>query len=543
MSVDFPTVFETLTGHAPFRWQARLYDELLAGKRYDACDIPTGLGKTSIMAIWLIALAAQAARGAPSLPRRLVYVVDRRTVVDQATDVAEKIRGALREVAPGSPTANLRDILSGLCTDAHDEASPLAISTLRGELADNREWQADPARPAMIIGTVDMIGSRLLFSGYGVSPKMRPMHAGLLGADSLTVLDEAHLVPPFEALIRRVAEYAASDSRQAPFDVPAMRAMALSATGREGTLPPFTLTEEDDADPPVRNRLDATKRLKLEREVGAGDLAAALATRAWERGEGGRRVLVFCNSRKAAGAVYEILAAKLRNTLKERFGRKSIELDRFLQMIVGARRVREREVLAGSIVFRRFAHKLTEEERAAQGDMPAFLVATSAGEVGVDLDAEHMVCDLVPWERMVQRLGRVNRLGEFTQGSLIDVFPSASDKKDKEAEIAIEDANLERWREPFEYPAWRRDGEERLDASPGALRRLRAEPEFKKRADAATTPEPLRPALTRPLIEAWSMTSLEEHAGRPDVEPWIRGWIEDDRPQSTVLLAANSAGT
>ena len=43
---------------------------------------------------------------------------------------------------------------------------------------------------------------------------------------------------------------------------------------------------------------------------------------------------------------------------------------------------------------------------------PAFLIATSAGEVGVDLDADHMVCDLVPWERMVQRLGRVNRRGE-----------------------------------------------------------------------------------------------------------------------------------
>ena len=31
--------------------------------------------------------------------------------------------------------------------------------------------------------------------------------------------------------------------------------------------------------------------------------------------------------------------------------------------------------------------------------------------MGVDLDADHMVMDLVPFERMVQRLGRVNRLG------------------------------------------------------------------------------------------------------------------------------------
>ena len=48
---------------------------------------------------------------------------------------------------------------------------------------------------------------------------------------------------------------------------------------------------------------------------------------------------------------------------------------------------------------------------AAARSVPVFLVATSAGEVGVDLDADHMVCDLVAWERMVQRLGRVNRRG------------------------------------------------------------------------------------------------------------------------------------
>jgi CRISPR-associated endonuclease/helicase Cas3 len=82
----------------------------------------------------------------------------------------------------------------------------LSISTLRGAHVDNREWLDDPAAPAIIVGTVDMIGSRLLFEGYGVSRKMRPYQAGLLGVDALIVLDEAHLVPPFAHLLRAIEQ-------------------------------------------------------------------------------------------------------------------------------------------------------------------------------------------------------------------------------------------------------------------------------------------------------------------------------------------------
>ena len=40
------------------------------------------------------------------------------------------------------------------------------------------------------------------------------------------------------------------------------------------------------------------------------------------------------------------------------------------------------------------------------------LVCTSAGEVGLDISADHMVCDLSTFESMAQRLGRVNRFGD-----------------------------------------------------------------------------------------------------------------------------------
>ncbi len=148
MSADPPLFrdsYSSLTGHpAPMAWQQRLYDLFVKGEIPLALNLPTGLGKTSVMAIWLIALAEQAAAGAVRLPRRLVYVVDRRTVVDQATDEALKLRNTLKALDANGANGWIRGALDKLCVDHNDDASPLAISTLRGELADNREWQADP---------------------------------------------------------------------------------------------------------------------------------------------------------------------------------------------------------------------------------------------------------------------------------------------------------------------------------------------------------------------------------------------------------------
>lgn len=51
----FAYSFERLTGFAPFRWQERLFARFVAGDLPAALDLLTGLGKTSVMAIWLLA--------------------------------------------------------------------------------------------------------------------------------------------------------------------------------------------------------------------------------------------------------------------------------------------------------------------------------------------------------------------------------------------------------------------------------------------------------------------------------------------------------
>lgn len=518
----FEDDFRALMGFAPMAWQARLYREhFCEGNIPGAVDVPTGLGKTAVMALWLIARA----RGAP-LPRRLVFVVDRRAVVDQATAEAVKLREAL-----GGGARHLKPLL-GL-------NGKLPISTLRGKFADNREWLANPVAPAIVVGTVDMIGSRLLFSGYGVSRKMRPYHAGLLGADTLVLLDEAHLVPPFQHLLRAIERdapaWAAAEAMQC---VPRFRLLPLSATqrdeprGEEDAPAPFRLEFRDwENDQTAAKRLNAKKRLRfIDPEEKNKD--QQLADEAWGLAANGepKRVIVFCNRRDTrddgAGPSAEGVAAAI-EALATADKKAGTEIA--LELLVGGRRQRERDQVAKRLEELGF----TNNENRKPPPHPTFLVATSAGEVGVDIDADHMVSDLAPWERMVQRLGRVNRRGEGS--AEIRVFwTQPKPKKESQPTPAEERALLAfAAKAPLEkLPHC--GGDYGHDASPGALRTLAGDSAAKALIEAATTPEPLRPALTRPLVEAWSMTSLEVHTGRPEVAPWLRGWVEE--PRQTTLV-------
>ena len=508
--------FKALTGHTPFPWQRRLFDQFQSGRLPSAVDIPTGLGKTAVMAIWLLARS----EGAP-LPRRLVYIVDRRAVVDQATDFALRLRKAL------SAKESLGHVRRRL--DLVERSLP--ISTLRGQHTDNREWLDDPTAPVIIVATVDMIGSRLLFEGYGVSRRMRPYHAGLLGCDSLVLLDEAHLSRPFEELLRRI-EFEQRPTSDADHESepgtprrsiterlipPPFRVLPLSATLGSSPRPqaPFTIDHEDWTNETARTRIKAHKVLQVNELETGSRLDGALASHAWDlakqeeqRATSPMRTLVYCDSRKVAEGVRDRL---LNREKLEKTGANVI-------LFVGGRRVHEREAAANELR----KHGLLADCDGPP-DTPVFLVATSAGEVGVDLDADHMVCDLVAWERMVQRLGRVNRRGlRSARIQVLDHGPP-TDEGGRERHLAVRTLL-------HELPSC----DEGHLAGPAAIIGIGERPGHSDLIMRASTPMPLFPALTRPLIDAWAMTSLREHTGRPEVEPWLRGWVKQD-PQSTVV--------
>jgi len=444
-------------GSMPFPWQRRLYGEFVAGTFPAYIDLPTGTGKTSVMLIWLLALLDRIDEGTVrDFPRRLVWVIDRRTVVDQASDEAEEIAKKC--------TQEIQNKLRSITAAGND--NPLAVSSLRGEMQDNRAWSEDLTRPAIVIGTIDMIGSRLLFSGYGVGRKSRPIHAGILANDTLIVFDEAHLSQPFEKLVRQVSQCNADR----------LRFIAMSATPVAATKYfPESLDEDLAGSDAFASRYNAAKTLEIEETVKTEDAIEAAAKAA--KG----RTLVYVRNPKTAQRIHKTL------------GSDSAVL------LSGQLRGLEKYEILQHPVSRRFVSQTNEEG----GD--CWFISTSAGEVGIDICAETLITDLESATSLLQRFGRLNRFGK-TPGAA-KLFHTAK-------EIESNPTKLETLRYLRSLNG---------DISPRNLRENSPPAE-------AREPAAIAPPLHDWNVEVWSMTSLtaKEWPDRPPVAPWIRGTERGD---------------
>src|SRR5690606_31276049 len=113
------------------------------------------------------------------------------------------------------------------------------------------------SQSVILTSTVDQVGSRLLFRGYGVSDRMRSVHAGLLGSDTLLLLDEVHLARPFEETLSAVTQWYSKS--EAPALARPLRFVRMSATVAQAVDEPFGLTEADRQNPFLQARLVGTK--------------------------------------------------------------------------------------------------------------------------------------------------------------------------------------------------------------------------------------------------------------------------------------------
>jgi CRISPR-associated endonuclease/helicase Cas3 len=478
----FNNLFEQLTGiQQAYHWQWLLFRDFVEGKFHSALTLPTGLGKTSVMYSWFLALVWELAYrpGKRAIPTRLVWVVDRRVVVDQATTEAER----LASVVAALPSNHPFRVSLEQCSIAGKSSGILAISTLRGERADNRAWSIDPSRPAIIVGTVDMIGSRLLFSGYGDSRRRRASHAGLLGQDTLMVNDEAHLTPAFASLIVRLSQLSGGPRP--------LRTMLLSATPSDeaqSTFPP-------DLDADLSNgvfaaRYRAVKRLHLHEQEDARKKLEELALQPY------RRTLIFVRSPEQARKFAAAIERKFKGT--------------HVPLITGMQRGWERDRLLEHPVVKRYVSKQAPPTDAE----PCWLVATSAGEVGIDLSSDRVLTELDTADHLLQRFGRLNRFGE-TEG-YAHVFYS---KK----QITGNKGEAQRLAATVEYL------KTLPDVSPETVRNSPP-------PQAAKSETPHLAPLLPWHIDVWSMTSIDasEWPSRPTVDAWLHGSEEASPPETYV---------
>ncbi len=491
--MDFSEAFRLLTHNEPFPWQSRLYDHFTGDRFPKTASLPTGLGKTSIIAVWLIALANYPDR----IPRRLVYVVNRRTVVDQTTDEVQNYRNQLQ----GDPAlSRMTSSLSALCSADLGGKSPLAISTLRGQFADNREWSVDPARPAVICGTVDMIGSRLLFSGYGIGWKSKPLHAGFLAQDTLLIHDESHLEQPFQNLLESIENEQRLGEQSGELPWRKLRVLELTATprssGNGAHETPFVLTPADLQNTIVRQRVHAAKGLTLTPLKDAKKSGAELAEVAQQHRDSGAAILIY------ARAVEDV------TTVRTHLLKKGVCEDS-MALLTGTMRGLERDELVTKPVFGRFLNSTVPAGNTV------YLISTSAGEVGVNITSDHLICDLTPFDSMAQRFGRLNRFGTRDDATITVLHPATfeanqfDDRRERTLRLL---QNL--------------DG----DASPHALASLDA-----GERTAAFTPTPTILPATEILYDTWALTSIRDRLpGRPPVEPFLHGLADWDPPETQV---------
>lgn len=384
---DFPAFFTALHGRPPFRWQTRLCEAVFSDGWCSTIAAPTGTGKTAVIDIALFHLAAEAASPKRTAPLRIVFAVDRRVVVDQAFERAKHIGHRL--AAPDAPV--LASVAEALRTLAE---TPLHVEQLRGGMPREDDWALTPTQPTVLCTTVDQLGSRLLFRGYGVSPAMAPIHAGLLGEDALILLDEAHLSHAFHDTLEGIAHH--RTCRDDPSVGRPWAVVALTATPAAAART-FHLTPEERAEPAIARRLAAHKpaRLVLLSAETETDIASAYAKAAadWiaDCGRSDPVIAVVVNRVRLARLIHAQLRAD--------------HGDDAAILLTGRVRPVERDDL-----IERYKARLSADGRLG-GTAPLFVVATQCIEAGADFDVDALITQIAPLDALRQRFGRLNRLG------------------------------------------------------------------------------------------------------------------------------------
>jgi CRISPR-associated endonuclease/helicase Cas3 len=353
-------LFARATRQEPYTYQERLATGPLLPAVLHA---PTGSGKTrAVLLAWLYRRLHAPAETRSVTPLRLVYALPMRVLVEQVWNVVTDALGRLNI----GPEEVQRQLVMG------------------GHVGG--DWVRHPERPAVLVGTIDMLLSRALNRGYAAGRARWPMDFGLLNADCLWVLDETQLMEvatvttaQLEGLRRKLGTWRPCQTiwMSATVDTRALQTVDHHDPGDVFELLPVEVTGE------LRKRLTARKVL----ERRDGDAAGiALAEHLPDS-----VTLIVHNTVKAA--------AETHRRLRKRPPAGEPEL-----LLLHSRfRPPDRQWLV-----KRLGAEVPPGGRV--------ICATQVVEAGVDISARLLVTEVAPWSSIVQRLGRCNRYGELDAG-------------------------------------------------------------------------------------------------------------------------------
>jgi len=411
---DFNKFFYEINGFEPFPWQGRYCKEILTKGPSSIKNITsfTGTGKTNCIDAHIFALAYEGSLvekgdikfSERKIARRLYWVIDRRLTTDSTYEHAKKIVDKINSASDGI----LLDIKNALMFLG--DGAPIVAAKLRGGVKSDKGVFESPVQTGIIVSTVDMVGSKSLFRGYGTSDKVKPIHAALFANDAAVYLDEAHCSKAFsETLsnILRLKELAEKPIRT-PFYVISLSATMLRSEGG------FTISDEDTSNPVLKKRLCCEKLFKLI-SVKPEHINLMLDSEIKRLlKDDAKSIAIVVNSSRFARILH-------RGILKRN---KNNEFD--LCLLTGRNRPSVRDNVVDNSKDRICAGR----DRALFSDSsPIVVIATQCIEVGADFDFDAMIIESCSYDALVQRVGRLNRLGEINK-KFISVLFSITGKND-----------------------------------------------------------------------------------------------------------------
>lgn len=420
---DFPRFFENIHNREPYDWQCRLVKQVIDGKWPGAIDLPTGSGKTSCLDIAIFALACSAAlpKNQRTLPRRIFFCVNRRVIVDEAYQRAVHIARKIAEAEGTSSVLGMvANALRKLSTLGPDSAPPLDVLELRGGIYRDSRWARSATQPTIICTTIDQLGSRLLFRGYGVSSNAAPIQAGLIAYDSLVFLDEAHISRPFLQTLQSIERYLDPVNwAEKSIGVKPMVVVPMTATPPEGINDQavIRLENKDRTNNGLNNRLITSKKAIL-RSVSDLPDAAIKEAKSLVNGTS-TAVGIIVNRVDTARKIYEGLWEIYKD-----------QPEVIIELVIGSMRPIDRERQSERL------RKLVGPDRPSNTTQTSFVVATQCLEVGADYDFDVLVSECASLDALRQRFGRLNRGGRLIDSRAIILIDEKNIKQENQLDEA-----------------------------------------------------------------------------------------------------------